>query len=93
MKYGFNGYLYEWVRMDECENPAHEYAWWEDFDNKDAVFVDFDHGNWAFDENNLLASTYVMQNNVIREHKVYHNGLGAYVKHRGKRYYVFVTCD
>ena len=91
MKYEFNGCLYEWVRMDGDENARHEYEWWEDFDNKDAVFVDCSEGNWGFDENNLITSAYVMQNNVIREHKVYHSRYGAYVVHRGRRYYVQAT--
>lgn len=91
MKYEFNGSLYEWVRVDGGEDYSHDFDWYTDFNNKDAVFVDCDENNWAFDENNLLASTYVMQNNVIREHKIYHSRYGAYVIHRDKRYYVLVT--
>lgn len=91
MKYEFNGCLHEWVRMDDNRGRSHDYAWDTDFDNKDAVFVDCGDGNWGFDENNLINSTYVMQNNVIRKHKVYHSRYGAYVIHRGKRYYVLVT--
>ena len=91
MKYDFNGNLYEWVRMDGGEDYSQDFDWYTDFNNKKAVFVDFGEDNWTFDENNLLASTYVMQNKVIREHKVYHSHYGAYVKHKGKRYYVLVT--
>ena len=93
MKYEFGGELYEWVRMDNNDGEANVYEWSTDFSNKDAVFVNHDSDKWTFDKNDLLDSTYVMQNNIIRKHKVYHNNLGAYVNHRGKRYYVLVTLD
>lgn len=91
MRYEIDGELHDWVRVDEKPEKA-KFSWWEDFDDKTAFFVDFDDFNWELNENELLCSIPTMSNNVVRQQKVYHTSLGAFVKHLGKRYYVLETC-
>ena len=92
MKYEVNGNMYEWVRMDNSNGQKTSFEWDTNFEDKNAVFVDFDENNWEFGTDGLLSTVYVMRKNIVREHKVYHNKYGAYIKQSGKRYYVLERC-